>query len=432
MTNECTINPICDPLSHFLFVVHHARIGKKWVPEVVLATCEPPTRLPIRGSGVFIQARVCRSRPPAAGESDALAVSEALPFLEYELARQLMLKLKVLGRNAAFSLKNEVDVGRTLIISTVTATAVYCTAMPAPRVLEISRTIAVQDEEDHQLVKFQRLIERVSAKNRQRLAEAAQRHVERARKRYLKIKHGQQRRANARIEERKKKEEQRLKEKHRRSDSKRSQDLLIDSEVNTKPLRLHGSQIHTATPSTVAFNVAASGDEEGEENDAGSSSASTPSSESTSSSSSSSSSSSETESDKESEADKSNEGVNPSAPTSSVGSSVDEYRPGENDSHNTGFVEQLDMDFDDAFISGPDGAMTSAAEELLDDDVKVKGKAIGVPDMEDLDDLAANVDANRHKGRGMERRRRRRMYRDDKAPFVLEIDDETDEGKDLL
>lgn len=43
---------------------------------------------------------MARSRPKSTGESDALAVSEALPFLEYELARQLMLKLKVIGRNA--------------------------------------------------------------------------------------------------------------------------------------------------------------------------------------------------------------------------------------------------------------------------------------------------------------------------------------------
>jgi hypothetical protein len=34
----------------------------------------------------------------------------------------------------------------------VTATAVYCTAMPAPRVLEISRNIAVQDAEDQQVL----------------------------------------------------------------------------------------------------------------------------------------------------------------------------------------------------------------------------------------------------------------------------------------
>jgi len=30
---------------------------------------------------------------------------QALPFLEFDLARQLMLKLKILGRNAAFSCK---------------------------------------------------------------------------------------------------------------------------------------------------------------------------------------------------------------------------------------------------------------------------------------------------------------------------------------
>lgn len=34
------------------------------------------------------------------------------------------------------------------------------------RVLEISRTIAVQDEEDEQLVRLQRLIETFSARNR--------------------------------------------------------------------------------------------------------------------------------------------------------------------------------------------------------------------------------------------------------------------------
>ena len=79
--------------------------GKKWVPETILATVEPPSKLPVRGCGVLVEARVCRSRPKAPAESDALAVSDALPFLEYELMRQLMLKLKVLGRNAAFCLK---------------------------------------------------------------------------------------------------------------------------------------------------------------------------------------------------------------------------------------------------------------------------------------------------------------------------------------
>jgi hypothetical protein len=127
--------------------------GKKWVPETILSTIEPPKRMTVRGAGVLIEARVCRARPKANGENDALAVSEALPFLEFELMRQLMLKLKVLGRNAAFSLKSEVDVGGRLIVATATATAIYCEAMPPPRILEISRTIDVKDAEDLQLVK---------------------------------------------------------------------------------------------------------------------------------------------------------------------------------------------------------------------------------------------------------------------------------------
>lgn len=52
------------------------------------------------------------------------------------------------------------------------ATALYCEAMPPPRVLEISRTIAVQDEEDEQLVRLQRLIETFSARNRTFLNDA--------------------------------------------------------------------------------------------------------------------------------------------------------------------------------------------------------------------------------------------------------------------
>ena len=87
--------------------------------------------------------------------------------------RQLMLKLKVLGRNAAFSLKSEVDVGSRLIVATATATALYCEAMPPPRTLEISRTIGVKDAEDVQLVRLQRQIEALSAFNRRNLSVSA-------------------------------------------------------------------------------------------------------------------------------------------------------------------------------------------------------------------------------------------------------------------
>ena len=159
--------------------------GKKWVPETILSTTQPPPRLPVRGAGVLVEARVCRSRPKAAGEADATAVSEALPFLEYELMRQLMLKLKVLGRNAAFSLKSEVDVGSRLIVATATATALYCEAMPPPRILEISRTIGIKDEEDVQLVRLQRQIEALSAFNRRNLSLSAALAIEKKKKKMV-------------------------------------------------------------------------------------------------------------------------------------------------------------------------------------------------------------------------------------------------------
>lgn len=74
-----------------------ALCGRKWVPELLLATVEPPLHLPTRGSGVLLQARVCRPHSWAKrlGSRNAELVSEQLPFVEYELQRQLVLKLKV-------------------------------------------------------------------------------------------------------------------------------------------------------------------------------------------------------------------------------------------------------------------------------------------------------------------------------------------------
>jgi hypothetical protein len=42
---------------------------------------------------------------------------QALPFLEYELHRQLMLKLRVAGMNAVFSLKSQLQIGTSLMVS---------------------------------------------------------------------------------------------------------------------------------------------------------------------------------------------------------------------------------------------------------------------------------------------------------------------------
>lgn len=43
---------------------------------------------------------------------DAVRVSEVLPFVEFDLQRQLMLKLKILGMNAAFGYTSKIQVSR--------------------------------------------------------------------------------------------------------------------------------------------------------------------------------------------------------------------------------------------------------------------------------------------------------------------------------
>ena len=374
--------------------------GKKWVPEVILATLEPPARLPIRGPGIFIQARVCRSRPKATGESDALAVSEALPFLEYELARQLMLKLKVLGRNAAFSLKSEVDVGRQLIVSTATATAVYCMAMPPPRVLEISRTIAVQDEEDHQLVKLQRQIETISANNRQRLATAAQRQAARIRRRYVqKIKEAQLRRAAAKLDSKRRVESKKMKERQQRHD-----DAMDGKDVGARSPTSDDNLAETNEAKDSEKRTRRASADDDEEKDL---SLSSLPSESSSTTSSSSSSSSDTLSEKEVEEDSGSKhggtGHAPTSASSSIGTPFDL----DEGSRGDGSEKRLDLSFGDVFgnhKNGPDDRMPA-------------------PDIEDFDELVnAEEEVVSETSRGIKmRRRRRRMYRDDKAPFVLEI-----------
>lgn len=325
-----------------------------------------------------MQAYVCRSRPKATGEADALAVSEALPFLEYDLARQLMLKLKVLGRNAAFSLKTEVDVGRQLIVSTATATAVYCTAMPAPRALEITRTIAVQDEEDKQVVKLQRQIELVSNKNRERLSEASRRYAERIRKRKAQQrKQVQMQRSVAKAESQRKRDI--ASRKNRRTISK---DKVLDDDIVS-------SAIPTIADSHLSDNEDVLSSVE---------------SASTSSSSASSSSSSET----------------------------DSYHDDTKASAVSGAAETRDIQQDNEVnnFDDPDGFVFRSEEDKSDD---LKSMASAVSDLDEIEDALLDGDGDIAskvlvtKNGEIRRRRRRRMYRDDKLPFVLEIDDETDE-----
>ena len=66
-----------------------------WVPNVLLATVEPPPGLAVTGPGLFIEARVLRRKDArAVGEAECSKLSEELVFLEYALHQQLLLKMR--------------------------------------------------------------------------------------------------------------------------------------------------------------------------------------------------------------------------------------------------------------------------------------------------------------------------------------------------
>ncbi|CAN0210681.1 unnamed protein product, partial [Phaeothamnion confervicola] len=149
---------------------------RKWVAETVLATVEPPPGLKTRGGGVLVEARVVRvQRRTPSGEADAMRISDHLPFVEYELQRQLMLKLRLLGMNAAWAVHTQVQIGAALVIGTIAATACYVESLPPPAALQISRGVEVRDAGDRRLVGLHKAIEQAAAINRQRLAALAPR-----------------------------------------------------------------------------------------------------------------------------------------------------------------------------------------------------------------------------------------------------------------
>ncbi|KAI8363778.1 hypothetical protein B0O80DRAFT_434478 [Mortierella sp. GBAus27b] len=151
---------------------------KKYVPEILLSTVEPPAELGLVGQSAFVEAHVCRAKKRKDGESNATIVSDAIPFVEYDLHRQLMYKLKIHGLNAVFGLRFQLAVGDSLIVAVACGTAMYLSALPTPPALRISRNLDVIDEEDKKLLEMQRKIMELSEANRQNLEAAKSRELE--------------------------------------------------------------------------------------------------------------------------------------------------------------------------------------------------------------------------------------------------------------
>lgn len=84
-----------------------------------------------------MQAQVVRAKKDLRSELNAKEISDGLPFLEYELHRVLINKLKAKGMNAIFGLKAQVSIGERMIALIATGTALFLSALPVPQVPKI-------------------------------------------------------------------------------------------------------------------------------------------------------------------------------------------------------------------------------------------------------------------------------------------------------
>ncbi|KAI8610786.1 hypothetical protein BC830DRAFT_1069490, partial [Chytriomyces sp. MP71] len=138
---------------------------RKYVPEIILSTIEPPFELETIGKGVLVEAHVCRRGK----NRDAVMISESMPFAQYDIHRQLMFKLRIHGLNAIFGLKIQYSIGEQLMTAVATGTAVYLKALPPPAPLKLLRTLGVENKEDEDLVEVQRRIMELSEYNRKQI-----------------------------------------------------------------------------------------------------------------------------------------------------------------------------------------------------------------------------------------------------------------------
>ena len=128
----------------------------------------PPLALsiPLLSTGTLLESRICRSKKKSTGEPSALLISEMLPFLEYDLHRQLLYKLRVAGMNAVFALHMRLSVGEEEVVAVLSGTAVYLPMLPAPAVLKIRRYMGVEGEGDREMVAVQRRLMAASEERR--------------------------------------------------------------------------------------------------------------------------------------------------------------------------------------------------------------------------------------------------------------------------
>ncbi|XP_008297926.1 C2 domain-containing protein 5 isoform X2 [Stegastes partitus] len=153
------------PFPAQLTYCYHCRRQK--VPDVLFTTIDLPPEAAVTGKGCLIQARLCRLKKKAQGEVNATAISNLLPFMEYELHTQLMNKLKLRNMNALFGLHIQISVGENMLLGLASATGVYLTALPAPGGIQIAGKTPGDLSNEHHILTIQKRINDAIAKNKE-------------------------------------------------------------------------------------------------------------------------------------------------------------------------------------------------------------------------------------------------------------------------
>jgi hypothetical protein len=107
------------------------------VPDILFTTVQPLAEIETIGKGCLLRGIVTRPRKKCSGEISAKIISDYLPFMEYELHRQLLGKLKLKGMNVLYGLRVQISIGENLLIGTAEATACYAASLPFPMLPKI-------------------------------------------------------------------------------------------------------------------------------------------------------------------------------------------------------------------------------------------------------------------------------------------------------
>ena len=100
------------------------------VSQILICSVDPPDASLYTSSGLLRTCITRQRKRESNTESAAKEVSDSLPYLEHELHRDMLSKMKREGWNAVFNLDVQLTIGEDLIILTGTGTGVGLTALP--------------------------------------------------------------------------------------------------------------------------------------------------------------------------------------------------------------------------------------------------------------------------------------------------------------